>query len=554
MSNNTITAACYMRYSSHAQDDGFSIEAQEKAIKRYAEEHGYDLQYYYCDKAKTGTNSKRPEFLKMIEDAKKKMFQVCIVHKTDRFARSRYDSIVYKSILKKSGVELLSVTENFGNDPEGKVMEGITEVFAEYYSNNLAREVRKGLDVIASQGLHTGGIPPLGYDVADKKLIINESEAEIVRLIFDRYSSGYTYNDIIKELNAKGYKTKIGREFTSASLNSILNQRKYIGEYVYNRRASKNINGSYNSHENKPEEEIIRIPNAVPKIIDEKTFEKVQQRLEMNKRKAGHYKSKSNYLLSGLIVCGECKAHYQGNTRAAGRGNKSMYSSYRCGKKQNHKTGCGNSEIEKNRLETFILEQMQKYLFSENAIKTIVKQVNEYNISVSKSKNSDLVLYEKQLKEINKQIKNISLAIAKGVNQELMIDQIKALDSSKKDLEKRIKESKTTAFPPIVEEDVRKALSKFNEFMKENNYLECKNFINQYIDKITVYKDKVEVTFKVASAIFNASFPDDKSGMVIIRIEISRDELKALPKQRRKVPANGQFGKSYLKEYKIVTL
>lgn len=302
-----------MRYSSHAQDDGFSIEAQEKAIKKYADEHGYDLQYYYCDKAKTGTNSKRPEFQKMIADSKKKLFQVCIVHKTDRFARSRYDSIFFKSIIKKSGVELLSVTENFGNDPEGKVMEGIAEVFAEYYSNNLAREVKKGLDVIASQGLHTGGLPPLGYDVSEKRLVINESEAEIVRLIFDRYSNGYTYNDIAKELNAKGYKTKI-------------------------------------------------------------------------------------------------------------EGSQSMYSSYRCSKKQNHKIGCGNSEIEKNRLETFVLEQMQKYLFSDNAIKTIVKQVNEYNISVSKSKNSDLVLYEKQLNEINKQIKNITLAIAKGVNQELMIN------------------------------------------------------------------------------------------------------------------------------------
>lgn len=434
-----------MRYSSHAQDNGFSIEAQEKAIKKYADEHGYDLQYYYCDKAKTGTNSKRPEFQKMIADSKKKIFQVCIVHKTDRFARSRYDSIFFKSILKKSGVELLSVTENFGNDPEGKVMEGIAEVFAEYYSNNLAREVKKGLDVIASQGLHTGGLPPLGYDVSEKRLVINESEAEIVRLIFDRYSNGYTYNDIAKELNAKGYKTKI-------------------------------------------------------------------------------------------------------------EGSQSMYSSYRCGKKQNHKIGCGNSEIEKNRLETFVLEQMQKYLFSDNAIKTIVKQVNKYNISVSKSKDSDLVLYEKQLNEINKQIKNITLAIARGVNQELMIEQIKSLDSSKKDLEKRIEESKITAFPPIVEDDVRKALSKFKEFMKENNYIECKNFINKYIDKIIVYKDKVEVTFKVASAIFNASFPDDKSGILKIIIEISRTELKSLPKQRRKVPANGQFGESYLKQYQIAIL
>lgn len=471
MTENKRIAACYMRYSSHAQDDGFSIEAQEKAIKRYALENGYDLQYFYCDKAKTGTNSRRPEFQRMIGDVKKKLFQICIVHKTDRFARSRYDSIFYKSILKKSGVELLSVTENFGNDPEGKVMEGIAEVFAEYYSNNLAREVKKGLDVIASQGLHTGGPPPLGYDVSEKKLVINEAEAEIVRLIFDRYSKGYTYNDIAKELNAKGYKTKIGREFSSASLNSILSQRKYIGKYVYNRRSAKNINGSYNSHKNKPEEEIIRIPGAVPRIVNDEVFEKVQKRLEMNKRKTGHYKSKSNYLLSGLVICGECGFHYQGNCRSSGKSNSNVYSSYRCGKRQNHKLGCGNSEIEKNRLETFVLEQMQKYLFSDEAIKTIARQVNEYNISVSKSRNSDLVLYEKQLQEINKQIKNISSAIAKGVNKELMIEEINSLGLAKKDLEKRIEESKIIAFPSVVEEDVRKALSKFKTFMKENNYI-----------------------------------------------------------------------------------
>lgn len=121
-------------------------------------------------------------------------------------------------------------------------------------------------------------------------------------------------------------------------------------------------------------------------------------------------------------------------------------------------------------------------------------------------------------------------------------------------MEKRIEESKITAFPPIVEEYVRNALSKFKEFMKENNYIECKNFINQYIDKIIVYRDKVEVTFKVASAIFNASFPDDKSGMLKIIIEISRTELKTLPKQRRKVPANVQFGNNYLKQYQIAIL
>ena len=160
-----------------------------------------------------------------------------------------------------------------------------------------------------------------------------------------------------------------------------------IGEHVYNRRVSKNLEGKYNSHANKPEEEIVRIPNAVPRIVDDETFNKVQARLNQNKRKVGTYKSKSNYLLSGLIFCGECNFHYQGNSRKGGSG--TVYSSYRCGKKQNHKIGCGNSEIEKNRLENFVIEQLQIYLFSDEAINEIVNQVNEYNKRVAKTTETD---------------------------------------------------------------------------------------------------------------------------------------------------------------------
>lgn len=104
----------------------------------------------------------------------------------------------------------------------------------------------------------------------------------------------------------KSQKSQEKNEFSASSFNSILTQRKYIGEYVYNRRVAKSLTGKYNSHANKPEDEIVRIPNAVPRIIDDETWGKVQARLNQNKRKVGSYKSKSGYLLSGLIVCGEC--------------------------------------------------------------------------------------------------------------------------------------------------------------------------------------------------------------------------------------------------------
>ncbi|MDE6111255.1 MAG: recombinase family protein [Eubacterium sp.] len=543
-------AAEYCRYSSSAQDDGYSIEAQQKAIASFALSNGYDIQYSYVDKARTGTNANRPEFQRMIEDARNGLFDVIIIHKIDRFSRNRFDSILYKNELSKYGVKVISVTENFGEGAEADLMLAMQESMAEYYSKNLAREVRKGMDVLASRGLHTGGSPPLGYDVVDKTLVLNESEAVIVQLIFSMYSQKYTYNDMAKELNARGYKTKSGNEFSAASFNSILTQRKYIGEYVYNRRVSKSLTGKYNSHANKPEDEIVRIPNAVPRIIDDETFNKVQARLNQNKRKVGTYKSKSNYLLSGLIVCGECGFHYQGNSRKGGSG--TIYSSYRCGKKQNHKIGCGNNEIEKNKLENFVIEQLQNYLFSDEAINEIAHQVNEYNKVAAKNNNQGLVLYQKQMKEIDKQISNITMAIARGVDEDIMIDKINELNQSKKDLQKRIDEAELKELPIVSKDDIRKALSSFSTYIKENNTLECKRFIDNYIDKIVVYKTKVEIVLKVASSNFNTSESDNDSGALHIIIVVSREELQKYPKQRRKLSPAIRLGGNFSVSYEIV--
>jgi len=547
---NKIIAAEYCRYSSSAQDDGYSIEAQQKAIANFAVSNDYDVQYSYIDRAKTGTNANRPEFQRMMKDAKAGMFDVIIIHKIDRFSRNRYDFAVYEAHLSMCGVKLISVTENFGEGVEADLMKGFHELFADYYSKNLSREVRKSLDIISSQGLHCGGSPPLGYDVVDKKLAINEAEAEIVRLIFDMYSKKYTYNDMAKELNARGYKTKSGNEFSASSFNSILTQRKYIGEYIYNRRVSKSLTGKYNSHANKPEDEIVRIPNAVPRIIDDETFNKVQARLNQNKRKVGTYKSKSSYLLSGLIVCGDCGFHYQGNSRKGGSG--TIYSSYRCGRKQNHKIGCGNREIEKNKLENFVIEQLQNYLFSDEAINEIAHQVNEYNKTVAKTNNDDLILFQKQMKQIDKQITNITKAIKNGVDEDIMIGEINGLNQSKKDLQERIDEAVLEELPTVSKSDIKQALSAFSTYIKENNTLECKRFIDNYIDKIVVYRDKVEIVLKVASNNFNTSESDNDSGALHITIVVSREELQKYPKQRRRLSPAIRLGGNFSVSYKIV--
>ena len=178
--NNRV--AIYARFSSDNQRSE-SIDAQVRAMQAYCKQHNYLIVESYVDEAKSATTDRRPAFQQMISDSSKHKFDIVLVHKLDRFARNRYDSAVYKRELKKNGVQVYSVLENLDNSPESIMMEAVLEGMSEYYSQNLSREVMKGMRENALKCTHTGGKPPLGYDIdaETRKLILNESEAEAVK-------------------------------------------------------------------------------------------------------------------------------------------------------------------------------------------------------------------------------------------------------------------------------------------------------------------------------------------------------------------------------------
>ena len=278
--SNIKRAVAYARFSSDHQRNE-SIDAQMRAIRDYAQDNQILIVDEYIDRAKSATTDQRPEFQRMIEDSEKRSFDIIIVHKLDRFSRNRYDSAFYKRKLRQNGVVLHSVTEHLDDSPEGIFMESFFEGQAEYYSKNLAREVMKGLKENAYNCVHTGGKPPIGYDVDrdTKKLVINDYEAQSVKLIFQRFLEGRGYGEIIDELNVLGYKTKQGGYFTKNSLHSLLKNEKYTGNMVYNRSASKDVDGKRNGHKWKPESDWIRIEDAFPAIVSKDDFELVQQKM-----------------------------------------------------------------------------------------------------------------------------------------------------------------------------------------------------------------------------------------------------------------------------------
>ena len=317
--------AIYARFSSDNQREE-SIDAQIRAAKEFLERAGWSLVDVYIDRAKSATSDRRPDFQRMISDAKQKKFDIVLVHKMDRFSRDKFDSVYYKKILKDKGIKVVSVTEKLDNSPESLILEGLIESMAQYYSANLSREVRKGMKETAMKCKHTGGTPPLGYDVDEqKKYTINLQEAFIVREIFSKYLEGYGYNYLLEYLKEKGYKTKKGKDFCKRAIYDILRNRKYTGTYYYRQTDKKNTRFSFSDDY---KEDII-IPGGMPRIISDEDFKEVQKLLANNKLQAGANKAKELYLLTGIIFCGHCGAAMQGNSRKCGR-NKSEYKTYRC--------------------------------------------------------------------------------------------------------------------------------------------------------------------------------------------------------------------------------
>lgn len=490
------TAVIYARYSSANQKEE-SITAQVRACTEYARRNGYVIVDTYADSAKSGTNSNRPELQRMLEEATQSKFHTVIVHKLDRFSRSKHDSARDKYTLKQWECRLVSVIENLDDSPESLMMETMYEGMAEFYSRNLSREVKKSQKETALQCKHNGGTPPLGYDVDAEthKYVINEEEATIVRLIFDMYAKEKGYKEILRYLNAMGYRTKRGNQFANGSLNNLLKNEKYRGIYVFNLKKEKGMDGTRRPTLN-PESEVIRIEDGMPRIIDDETFMKVQGLLNKNLERGGCFKAKELYLLSGLIYCGSCNLSMHGNTRYCGR-NKLKYVTYRCpGRSQQRE--CHRKEINKTYIENFVLDMLYQNLFCTTSIIDITKRLNQYRLDSETENAEALEMANKRLKAVCKEINStIELVCKTSISMETVAEKMQDLEQQKVYLEDYIQELTNHKILLMSEEIVAELVEKSKEFVRTKNLPECKVFINSYIERVTVFDEKVEVKFKL---------------------------------------------------------
>ena len=298
-------AVIYARFSSDMQREE-SIDAQVRACKAYAKNKGYIVVDTYADEAKSGRDvTKRDAYNQMLADAMEDKFDVIIFHKIDRNSRNELNYFTFKDKLEKLGIRYEYAAQPIDAlSPEGQMMETMMVGMAAYYSRNLAKETKKGLNENAYKALFNGGCPPLGYKIVDKKYVIDEQEAAAVRLIFELYLKGQGYAAICRELSAKGYTTKAGKAFAKNSLHDILCNEKYIGTYTFNKIPRKK--GGRNSHAAERPEDFISIENAFPAIISKDDWALVRAKMDRNRHRAASYTAKEKYLLSGKVFCGHC--------------------------------------------------------------------------------------------------------------------------------------------------------------------------------------------------------------------------------------------------------
>lgn len=488
-----MNVVAYARFSSDNQRIE-SIDAQLRAIKEFCLKENYQLVDVYSDEVRSGLSDERPGFLRMIDDAEKNKFQAIIVHKLDRFSRDRYDSALYKRKLKKCGVRLFSVLERLDDSPESIILESVLEGMAEYYSENLARETFKGLKENALQCLHNGGTPPLGYDVnpQSKKYEINVYEAETVQIIYDMYLNDHGYFDIIRSLNAAGRKTKRGKPFGKNSIYELLRNEKYTGTYIYNRIENRRKKGN-NSHNLKSADDVIKIKDGMPCIIEQKQFVKVKEKMEKNRRASGRYKNKYVYPLSGLIVCGHCGSSYCGERRRA-KGHDYFY--YICSNKKN-KGQCNAKDIRKDHLEEIVKKVIEARLYTSSGIAATAKIVRDYAISNSMQNSSKLSASKMQYEKVKDQIDRLIDSIMGGMFHESMKEKLTSLEEKKSCIEKEIYTYENTMDDKVPSLDEIKYYIACDN-LRTMDELELKKCFQKHIKKITIRDgDHVQISLVV---------------------------------------------------------
>ena len=461
-------AAIYARYSSDAQTEQ-SIEGQLRVCQQYAKNNDILVVDTYIDRAMTGTNDMRPDFQRMIRDSAKRQWDYVIVYKLDRFSRDKYATTIHKHTLKENGVKLLSAMENIPDTPEGIILESLLEGMNQYYSAELSQKVKRGLKESYLKGNFTGGTVPYGYDVKDKKVSINPEEGAVIKEIFGLYAQGYTVEYIANELKSRGVRAKNGGYLKEKTIYKMMTNARYNGKTIHGDTVYENI---------------------YPKIVDDDTWRKVQELHEENKHSPGRKKEIYDFILSGKLVCGECKHNMVGISGTSQSGVKYYY--YTCAHKF-RRHPCPSTSVRKTELEDLVIETTAKLLSDDGSLEflaeTICKRINENNKT-----NTTIKSLEARKAAAVKSSRNLISAIEQGIITEQTKDRLKELESEIARLEFDIEQERQRSFIEITTDKIIRFLK--TALRPDYQDITARKVLVKYLIRdIIVYNDRIIINY-----------------------------------------------------------
>ena len=460
-----MTAVIYARYSSDNQREE-SIEGQIRECTAYAEKNGITVIKHYIDRALSAKTDNRPDFQQMIKDSEKRLFDIVLVWKLDRFARNRYDSAHYEYLLERNHVKLVSATEPISDSPAGIMVKSMLTGMAEYYSAELSEKVVRGMTENVLKGKYNGGTIPIGFKVDEEKFFqIDPLKAPFVVEAFQRYNDGATMKELMNWLNDSGVTTNRNQKFTYNSVQKLLTNKRYIGENHF---------------------KDIVMPDSIPAIVDKDLFEEVQLKIKKNSRAPARHKAEDDYLLTTKLFCGMCGAMMFGEC-GTGR-NKVVHHYYKCATAKRFKT-CKKKTVRKEWLEDLVVAETMKLIQDDAVIDAIVAEVLE----LQEQENTTLPLLEKQMKEVENSIENMLNAIQAGVLTSSTKARLEKLEEQQKELEVRIAEEKI-AKPRLSENQIRFWLTRLRK-LDPNVKSHRETLINTFVNAVYLYDEKVLITF-----------------------------------------------------------
>lgn len=440
-------AAAYLRVSDERQDE-YSLDSQLSHIRAYAKANDYIIpdEYVFYDDGISGRSvQKRTAFNNMIAFAKSKEhpFDAILVWKFSRFARNQEESIVYKSMLRRINVSVISISETIDDSPFAPLIERIIEFMDEYYSTRLSQEVLRGMTEKASRGeaMCKGAF---GYNLEGKTYVPNQ-DADTVKFIFNSFLNGNGYRKIAMQLTAKGIKTSRGNNPDNRFVEYILQNPVYIGKIRWSPEGRKSTNRYKGDNTG-----LMIVDGKHQPIIDFETFEKVQQMISEQKKRYGKYQRKSQpvqFMLKGLVRCSCCNSTL-------------VYVSLKNPAMQCHSYARGTCKVSHH----LSVERANKIVIE--AIETSLKTLNFNIIPKTQQQDLNILDYDSLIKTEQEKIKRASAAFDAG------IDTLQEYSIKKKTYQARINEYQ----------------NKKAELMSELGMDISKDFINKVTDVLEIIK------------------------------------------------------------------